>query len=463
MKILIADDDSTTRRGIEAFLNAEGHTVTAVADGRETLNAIQREGFDLLLLDVRMPALDGLAVLKEIRNRKLPLPCLIMTAYATVEDAVTAMRIGADDYLTKPLNLEELGIRIGRLRDTSALRAENQELRRRLLERDNPTLVGESRTMTDAKRMIARVAADPDVSLIIYGESGTGKELAARSVHAQGSRSSHPFVAVNCAALPDTLLESELFGYERGAFTGAFRSKIGLFQASQGGTLLLDEVGEMSSPMQAKLLRVLQEREVQPLGSTAPVPFDARVIGASRADLNALMRAGKFRDDLFYRLNVVEIHLPPLRERPEDVPALVDHFLQERERKDGRRIRFNAEALEALGQYGWPGNVRELQNVVSTLFVTAEAETVRLADLPLRLLDTRAATPGISPPPWISSPFTEALREMVRQFEREYLLYHINRNNGNLTKTSEAIRLSRVTLHKKIRDLGLEPARPKKS
>ncbi len=337
MKILLVDDDTSTRNGIAVFLRNNNHDVTTAGDGEEAINIYNNKSFDLIISDVHMPGIDGIEVLKKIREKNEPVPFIIITAYAAIEDAVEAMKIGAEDYLTKPLNLIELGLKIDKINEKNALLAENKELREKLSRIDFPDIIGLSKEMTDLKKMVRKIASNQNISVMIYGESGTGKEVVARNIHKQSSRSTKPFMAVNCAALPDDLLESELFGYLKGAFTGAYRDKIGLFQAADKGTLFLDEVGEMSSNLQAKLLRVLQNLKFQPIGSTVEVSVDVRIIGASNKNLTELVNENKFREDLFFRLNVIDIKIPPLRERKEDI-LFLSTFLQNHMSLDSQKL-----------------------------------------------------------------------------------------------------------------------------
>ena len=454
VRILLAEDDEATRKGILVFLRAEGYQPVGVGDGGQALAALREGSYDLLVSDIRMPGMDGLALLAKLREEGRPVPVVMMTAYATVEQAVKALQSGAEDYLTKPLNLEELAIRIRRVAARLSLVRENRRLHDHLHKLEFPEMAGAGREMDRLRKEMCRLAGDADVPVMIYGESGTGKELVARTIHCQSPRAHKRFVDVSCAAIPDELLESELFGYRKGAFTGAFHDKEGLLQAAGGGTLFLDEVGEMSLRMQSRLLRFLQEYTVLPVGATVHRTVDVRVLGASNRDLHGLVEAGKFREDLYYRMNVVEVRLAPLRDRREDIPLLVDHFLRKHGNGRQRQLRFSREAYDCLESHVWPGNIRELENVVRVLLVTCEKEEVAVEDLPERLRKAAAGTAPVRPD-WQQARYGPALRAVTRSFETEYLQYHLSAHGGNISQTAAAIGISRVALHQKIRQFGL--------
>ncbi len=454
MKILLADDDATIRNGIEVFLKSLNHTVFSVSDGKEALEISEKEDFDLIISDVQMPEVNGLELLNVLRGKGNNTPVIIITAFAAIEDAVKAMKMGANDYLTKPLNLEELRLKIGKIGDELKLKRENAELKERLRRIDFPELVGESAAIAEVKKLIAKVSQRDDVPVMIYGASGTGKELAAKGIHNASERNGKPFVAVNCAAMPDELLESELFGYVKGAFTGAVKEREGLFKTADGGTLFLDEVGEMSPRLQAKLLRVLQDFKIQPLGTSNSFSVNVRIIGASNVRLRDLVSQNKFREDLFYRLNVAEITLPPLGDRKEDIPLLLDHFISSPKIK--KKIRFTKEALDVLVNYNWRGNVRELENFVKSISVFAEKNTIDKNDLPEHILNGSYALKHEWNYLFANNNFQEAQKIILEDFEKKFLEFHLRMHNGNITRTAEAIGLSRVSLHKKINDYGLE-------
>jgi DNA-binding NtrC family response regulator len=448
MRILLAEDDDATRKGIILFLRGEGYEVASASGGLEALSFLGQERFDLIISDIRMPGMDGLALLERLRADAVQIPLIMMTAFATVEQAVQALQSGADDYLTKPLNLEELLARIRRVESRLSLIRENRKLKAHLQRLESPRMVGAGKPIQEVYKAIARLGDDPDVPVVIFGESGTGKELVARLIHCQSLRSEQSFVDISCAAMSDELLESELFGYRKGAFTGAYRDKLGLLQAAHRGTLFLDEVSEMSLRMQSRLLRFLQEHTVLPIGATATTAVDTRVIGASNKNLQDLVTEGKFREDLYYRLNVVEIHLPPLRERTEDIPLLIQHFI---EKYTGNRApkQLSREAYSCLEKYAWPGNVRELENMVRALIVQCETDEASLGDLPARM--RQAHENGVRAGDWMELNYQAALRAVVADFEEEFLRHHLTKNQGNITKTADSIGLSRTALHKKIK------------
>ena len=453
MVILIADDDSSTRKGLRLFLETEGHVVQDAADGQIAAEILERESFDLLLSDVKMPHMDGLALLAQVREHHADLPVLMMTAYATVEEAVKALQNGAMDYLTKPLNLNELAIKLERLTERLVLSRENAVLKDRLRHFEFPDMIGVSEAIRQAQEAISRLSSDSDVPVMIYGESGTGKELVARTLHSFSQRKDQAFLAVNCAAFQDTLLESELFGHKKGAFTGAYRDKAGFFQEAHGGTLFLDEVGEMSSQMQSKLLRTLQEQQVTPVGDTHPRAIDVRLIGASNRNLDELVEEAMFRQDLYYRLNVVEICVPPLRDRREDIALLVAHFV-EKYQKDRPAPELSLPFLEVLKNHKWPGNVRELENLVRMLLATSRKALLRPEDLPEKFLQNRQS--GGEQVSWLENQnFKAASNLAVATFEKQYIRFHLARCSGNVSQTAQSIGLSRVALHQKIKKYGI--------
>ncbi|MCX6151443.1 MAG: sigma-54 dependent transcriptional regulator [Ignavibacteriales bacterium] len=450
MKILLVDDDRSIRKGIETFLISENHVVSCYENGKDALEKCKQEKFDLIVSDMMMPEMTGLDFLINLKNESDETPFILITAYASIEDAVTAMKIGAEDYLTKPLNLLELKLKIDKIKSKRILVEENIELKEKLKKMEFPDLIGNSKTMIDVKNKIIKIAADPDVSVMIYGESGTGKEIVARNIHYKSKRVDKPFMAINCAALSDEILESELFGHVKGSFTNAIKDKIGLFQAADKGTLFLDEVSQMSPRLQAKLLRVLQERNFQQVGSTQTISVDVRIIGASNKDLKKLIEEEKFREDLYYRLNVIEICLPTLSERSDDIPLLINHFLQKENIRMQKQIFFSPESVELLQKYSWKGNVRELENFIRMMFVTTEKQTIEPTDLPESIFSEVLISSLKWKNLWRQNNFQTALNSAIENFEREFLTYHIKNNCGNISKTAEAIGLSRVSLHKKI-------------
>ena len=456
MKILVAEDEDANRRGIEVFLKTQGHEAVGARNGKEALAFCQQNDFDLIISDVMMPQLDGLGFLQKLKELSYDIPVIMITAFASIENAVQAMKIGAEDYLSKPLNLEELKIKINKIQNKIDLFKENKKLKEKLSQLEFPDMIGVSKAIKDIQKRIVRVAADPVVAVVIYGESGTGKELVARTIHNRSERSQKPFIAINCAAFQDALLESELFGHKRGAFTGAYHDKKGIFQVADQGTLFLDEISEMSSHMQAKLLRVLQEHTFQPVGSTDTIRVDIRVVGASNKDLHAMVEKELFREDLFYRLNVVEINLPPLRERQEDIALLISHFLEQSNARREKTIKISSNVFKLLQNYIWPGNIRELENLIQMLVVTCEDYEVSKSDLPERITNNIGSFTEKWNNGWKQHEYKFALSQVTQEFEQEYLTYHLNKNLGNISRTADSIGLSRVALHKKIKLLGIK-------
>ena len=418
-KILVVDDDQSHRIMLRAVLKEEGYHVTEAADGTDAVKAVESEAFDLILMDIRMTNMDGIEALSEIRKISPLVPVLIMTAYASVKTAVEALKAGAFDYMTKPLDIEELKILIEKGLENYHLRTENLVLKERIGDRfDFSRIIGRSGKMATLLDTLAMVAPS-DATVLIMGESGTGKEVAANAIHHNSSRAGQPFIKVSCAALPETLLESELFGHEKGAFTGAVSRHEGRFQLAHRGTIFLDEVGEMSPALQTKLLRVLQEKEFEPLGSTRTIKVDIRVIAATNKDLAKEVKEARFREDLYYRLNVVPITMPPLRERKEDIPPLADHFLaiyREKNRKPLKGI--SGKALDLLVRYDWPGNIRELENCIERAVIMAREEMISPADFPPNILrlSGEEEKAGFAIPYGISLEAME--RELIRQNAR---------------------------------------------
>jgi two-component system NtrC family response regulator len=451
-RLLVVDDEEPQRLMLASILGRAGFVVRTAADGREALARLAEGGFDALLTDQRMPGMDGLELLDRARRIQRDLPVVLMTAYGTVSTAVEAMKRGAADYLTKPFEREELMVVIEKVLRQRRLEDEVVSLRGALRERyrlDN--LVGTSAAMQEVFALIERVSTT-DVPVLISGESGTGKELVARAIHENSRRASGPFVALNCAAVPESLLESEFFGHERGAFTGAVRAHGGRFEQADGGTLFLDEVGAMRVDLQAKLLRALQEGEIQRLGATAPRRVDVRILAATCEDLEQAIRKRTFREDLYYRLNVVPIELPPLRERPEDLPLLVDHFVSRAARKFGRdEIAVAPEVVDRLQRHAWPGNVRELENCIERMVVLARERRLTLRDVPPAIGRPAASGPG-------GLDGFELPLEGVRlpDLERHLIQQALGRARGSLGPAARLLGISYKTLQYRIRKHGLE-------
>lgn len=442
LKALLADDEPTIRLSVGDALEDAGYEVVVVADGEAARRELQEHQFDVLVSDVRMPRVDGLTLFREAKAAQPQLEVVLMTAFASVEDAVQALKDGASDYLTKPFDVDELLVRLTRIAERKRLEKELERAREQLAGKDARSIVGESPVMRRMRERVTTIA-ESDANVLVVGESGTGKELVARALHDASPRSRKPFIAVNCAAFPETLLEAELFGHERGAFTGAVKRREGRFKAADGGTLFLDEVAEIPLPAQAKLLRVLQEGSFEPLGTNTTVHADVRVISATNRDLRQRVAAGAFREDLYYRLKVLDVVIPPLRERRGDLAVLVQHFLT-RFGAEGATIA--PEAWAALSSYPWPGNVRELEHAVQHAAVLSRGATIGLDHLPSDV------TLGRAGPPAAGAPMTLApLAAALSQFEREYLLRALIETSGKRTKAAELLGISRKNLWEKLK------------
>ena len=452
--ILIIDDEPAARYGLRRALESKYRVVeeeSAVA-GRE---ALPREQPDLILLDVVMPDEDGLTFLKWLRGQGSEIPVLMISALDTAKTAVEALTLGAADYLVKGFELEELRHRVAHLLKVTTLEKENTVLRKQLAaEGQFGKMLGRSEGMREAFAMADRVAPT-DSTVLILGESGTGKDLLAQEIHARSPRAGKAYVAVNCAALPETLIESELFGYERGAFTGAAQQKKGKFELASGGTIFLDEIGDMNSVTQAKVLRVLENRTIERLGGTQSIPVDVRVISATHRNLPAEIRAGKFREDLYYRLRVVTLNLPPLREHKQDIPALAETFLQMHGARLGRTGRLTREALDAIERYDWPGNVRELRNALERSLVLSRGDEIGLQDLSLEIVNGDSG-PSHRNGEEDTGTFSEKdFREAKRKFEVKYLTKQLSDHRWNVSRTAATIGLHRQSLQEKLRELGI--------
>jgi two-component system NtrC family response regulator len=443
-RILVVDDEPAQLELVGGFLRKHGFEVAQAAGGQAAVARFKQEPFDLLLTDQRMPDLSGLEVLEAVRATTPETAVVIMTAYGTIESAVSAVKAGAVDYLAKPLHLDELLHRIHQIQDRRRLLTENRELREALAERHRVEgIIGESGAMQEVLSVVRRVAAS-DATVLIRGESGTGKELIARAIHYASPRAPQALVKVNCAALAESLLETELFGHERGAFTGAVAARKGRFELADGGSLFLDEIGDLPAHLQVKLLRVLQEREFERVGSSRPIKVDVRLLAATHRNLEALVREGRFRDDLYYRINVVTISLPPLRERREDLPPLIDHFLRVFAGKNGKSIRgLTREAREALLRYDYPGNVRELENLIERAVVLTRDDVIGLGDLPLTV-EAQPAEPD-------GSGLVAAVEGLERRLIRDALV----KADGIQTRAAELLGISERVLRYKLRKYGL--------
>ena len=451
--ILIVDDEPGVRSALGGVLRDEGYTVEAVDSGEACLERVVEQEFDVVLLDVWMPGIDGLETLQRLRERKVDAQVVVISGHGNVESAVRAIKLGAFDFVEKPLSLDKAVLVVRNALRQRALEVENRDLRAQVDRRH--VMVGESPVMRHLREQVL-LAAPTNVRVLILGENGTGKELVARTLHAHSRRRAGPFVEVNCAAIPEELIESELFGHTKGSFTGAVADRRGRFEHAHGGTIFLDEIGDMSLKTQAKVLRALQEQAVQPVGGTATIRVDVRVVAATNKDLQEEIRAGRFREDLFFRLNVVPIFVPPLRDRMEDIPRLAEHFMATLSAEYGRRVkRFAPEAMSRLQHYAWPGNVRELHNVIERLLIMVHDHTVTGDDV--SFIDDGGAAPALSGGATVgpSTPLAEA-RDA---FERGYILRVLATHQGNISRTADALGVERSNLYKKMRAFGIAPTR----
>ena len=437
MRVLIADDEKGLRDSIAEYLSLDGIETQTAENGLSALRFLDEEVFDVLVMDLKMPGADGLEVMRTLKEREVRLPVIMISAFGEVSDAVAAMKLGAEDYLVKPFETEELRLKVLRAGEKQSLMREVERLResggKPLLESRNPAM----------KKIIslAGKAAPTPSNVLITGESGTGKEVTARYIHTGSDRSSAPFIPVNLGSIPETLVESELFGHEKGAFTGAERMKTGLFEAAAGGTLFLDEIGEMPVHLQVKLLRAIQEKKIQRIGSVKQIPLDVRIIAATNRNPEEEVRKGKFREDLFYRLNVVRIHLPPLRERPEDIPLLCGNLIAGMNRRMSRSVEgISAEALDMLKGYSFPGNIRELENLIERAFILAEQNELQPSDFSIS----------------VYAPEINAPAGTLREIEKRAIISALNRWEGHRIRAASELGIDRKTLFNKIRDYGIE-------
>jgi DNA-binding NtrC family response regulator len=446
-KILVIDDDVSLRRVLEYNLQEEGYEVSVAATGEEGLKQFEEQKPALVITDMKMPGMDGVQVLKAVKERSPDTLVIIITAFGTVDVAVEAMKAGAYDYITKPFNRDEIKLVVRKALQLSNLSEENRQLREELTERvDFRNIVGISGEMEKVFNVVRRVA-DTEATVIITGESGTGKELVAKAIHSLSSRRTAPFIPINCAAIPRDLLESELFGHVRGAFTGAIKDKEGKFQQADGGTLFLDEVGDLPLELQPKLLRALQEKVVEQVGGNRPQKLDVRVVAATNLDLEKAIAQGTFREDLFYRLSVIPVHLPPLRERKKDIPVLLKHFAA---KHGGKNIAFARDALDALMMYPWPGNVRELENTVERVLIMRGGDTISLEELPEKIRgDRKSGTRLVVDLP------EEGYS--LEQLEREVVIEALERNNWNQSSAARFLRIPRHTLIYRMEKYGIVP------
>jgi two-component system nitrogen regulation response regulator NtrX len=450
--ILIVDDEPGVRTALTGVLSDEGYEVEAVPSGEACLERVTRGSVDLIVLDVWLPGMDGLATLARLRERQVDAQIVLISGHGNIESAVRAIKAGAFDFVEKPLSLDKTVLVVRNALRQRRLEAENRALRARVDR--NLTMVGESYAMRQLREQVA-MAAPTNGRVLIYGENGTGKELVARTIHGLSRRRTAAFVEVNCAAIPEELIESELFGHVRGAFTGAVADRRGKFEVADSGTIFLDEVGDMSLKTQAKVLRVLQEQTMEAVGGASRIKVDVRVLAATNKDLKAEIRTGRFREDLYFRLNVIPIFVPPLRERPDDIALLADHFMAEFAREYGRRIKtFELNAVSVLQRYQWPGNVRELRNVIERLMIMVPGDAISAADL--GFLD-----PGALKRPAVAEILGDrlTLHEARDRFERELILRTLAELQGNISRTAEVLGVERSNLYRKMRTFGIAASR----
>jgi two-component system nitrogen regulation response regulator NtrX len=448
--ILVVDDEPGVRSSLSGVLRDEGFEVDAAASGEECLDRAARSPYDVIVLDVWLPGIDGIMTLQRLRERKIDAQVVMISGHGNIESAVRAIKMGAFDFVEKPLSIEKTVLVVRNALRQRDLEAENRALRARV-DRQH-VMVGESFAMRQLREQV-EMAAPTNGRVLIYGDNGTGKELVARTIHQLSRRRQGPFIEVNCAAIPEELIESELFGHQKGAFTGAVADKPGRFEQANGGTIFLDEIADMSLKTQAKVLRVLQEQVMERVGGTQRIKVDVRVLAATNKDLLAEIRAGRFREDLYFRLNVIPIFVPPLRDRQDDIPLLADHFMALMAAEYGRRPkRLAPEAVGRLQQYAWPGNVRELRNVIERLMIMVPGDTITAQDLAfLGHDDLRDPPPTVEP--------TIPLSEAREHFERDYILRALAAQHGNISRTADVLGVERSNLYKKMKAFGIAPSR----
>jgi two-component system response regulator PilR (NtrC family) len=447
--ILVVDDEKDICMALRILLTKEGYNVKEAYNGEQAIERIQQENFDIVLTDIKMDKMDGFEVLKESQKISPETSVIMMTAFASVGSAVEAMRAGASDYITKPFINDEIRLTIRRLLKSRDLQMENQILRQELSQRPAAftNIIGGSEPMQKVFGVMEKVIPNKS-NILITGESGTGKGLVAQAIHESGPRKDKPFIAINCGAIPEHLLESELFGHKKGSFTSAVEDKKGLITMANGGTLFLDEIGELPSALQVKLLHVIQTKELTPVGDTRVITVDIRIIAATNADLLQRVKDGRFREDLYYRLNVIEIRMPALRERRDDIPVLIKHYMEIFAKEAGKNIKdIDYEAMQALLTYDWPGNIRELRNTIERATVLADGEVITIHDMPdkFRTLDVE----GVS---------TSSLRQALDTFERDYIKRSLTENKGNKEAAATKLGIDLATLYRKLKKLRIEAA-----
>ncbi|OGC93999.1 MAG: hypothetical protein A2142_07275 [candidate division Zixibacteria bacterium RBG_16_48_11] len=447
-RILIVDDEESMGRFMQIMLQKEGYEVTPTLTGSEALKILRQKEYDLVIADLMMPEMNGLKLLSEVKQQNSNVDFIVMTAFASVDTAIEAMKKGALDYVTKPFKVDEIKLAISKSFEQKQLKAENQELKRRLKQEFTlDSFMGNSMEIVKIKQMVEKIA-QTEATVLLLGESGTGKELIARAIHSYSPRANQPFVSINCAALPESLLESELFGHSKGSFTGAIKDKEGLFKVADGGTFFLDEIGETSPAIQVKLLRVLEQKEITPVGETKPIPVDVRLVAATNQDLEQKVQAKQFRADLFYRLNVLPVCIPPLRQRKEDIPLLCAHFIQRHcQRLNLKEKSLNPEVLELLVSYHWPGNVRELENILERAIILSANHKISASDLPRQISEGKTTTFVQEEGP--SHPSLEEL-------EKAYIFWVLSQNEWNKSKVAQILGIDTSTLYRKIEKYGLK-------
>lgn len=456
--ILIVDDEEAVRTSLRSILEDEGYEMAEASTGAEALKVYGTDPPDLMILDIWMPEMDGLETLRRVKEFVPTAQVMMMSGHGSIETAVKAVKLGAYDYIEKPLSLENVTLRVKHALEQYRLEQENRTLRSKVQQKFE--LVGQSSAM-QRLRLLIETAGPTNSRVLIGGENGTGKELVARAIHMHSARADHPFVAVNCAAIPETLIESELFGHEKGSFTGATSMKRGQFEQADGGTLFLDEIGDMSLNTQAKVLRALQEQQFTRVGGAKLMKVDVRVLAASNKDLEKEIEKGRFREDLFYRLNVVPIVVPPLRERREDIPALVRHFMKVHAEEQGLRMKDVApEAMQVLQQYDWPGNIRELRNLTERLMIMVPGPVIEASQAGLSLQGRSSGAAAMShqqvAAPALFAQAFDSLRDARNAFEKEYIARKLREHHWNISRTAEDLKIERSHLHRKIKFLNVE-------
>jgi DNA-binding NtrC family response regulator len=451
------DDEASIRELLREFLNEEGYQVTVVPDGVAALQVVKDEPVNVVMTDLRLHGMDGIEVIERVSRQDAQIICVVMTGYGTIEGAVRAMKAGAFEFITKPIQLDAVTLTIKKALEFQRLRQENVLLRKTVREKFAlGQLVGTSDEIRAVQAFIEKVA-DSDSTVLVQGESGTGKELVARMLHFNSLRRDRSLVPVNCGAIPENLLESELFGHEKGAFTGAINARMGRFELAHGGTLFLDEIGEMSLPLQVKLLRAIQERCFERVGGTKTIRVDVRIIAATNQDLEQAVAERRFRQDLFYRLNVIPMTIPPLRERPSDIPLLIDHFLKVfNENKRATITGVDADAMQALTQYHWPGNIRELENLVERLVILKQSGVVTLSDLPDKYVQVQPVRPSREQDSALFSDGGVNLMKELERYENRLITEALRRSNGVTSRAAQLLNLNRTTLVEKMKRKGLD-------